>query len=249
MSFPIHKYTFFVLVMVLGIWPPGQAAAQEAETVEPMPAERMLESAVTDLKAAMGEALRKNTQIGEKNNALRRDLEQYEKDLAALQTEKEKLLEDQKVLQEALDLQDEDRDALLKELESLRAEGENHDVNRDEKEMQMSIMLEKQKRLQEEAQLLKEEVAFFQKRYQQKSSQAIPQSQEKEKEALETRRDALRKEIDKKREDVLKIQQKISLQKERAGSLKSQKEAWLPRLAEIQNRLSDADRDMGESRQ
>lgn len=249
MSFRIHKYTFFMLAIVLGNWLPGQVAAQEAETVELLPAERMLESAVTDLKEAMGEALRKNTQIGEKNDALRRDLDQHEQEMASWQEERDTLLKDQKVLRDALKVQDEDRNALLKDLDALRKEGESHDGSRAEKEIQITVLGEKQKRLQEEAQLLKEEVAFFQKRLQQKSAQPLPRGREGEKKDLEARRDALRDAIERKKEAVLKLQKKIASQKERAEELKSRKSAWLPKLAEIQDRLSEAGRDLEEIKQ
>ncbi|HQP11606.1 MAG TPA: hypothetical protein PK470_02480, partial [Candidatus Omnitrophota bacterium] len=120
MSVVLRKYVIFVLAGVWGLCLPQQAAAQELETAEPAPAEQMLAAAVRDLKEAMGEALRKNTQMGEKNKSLRQALERYEQDLAGFQQERDQLLADQKVLREALTLQEEDRDNLLKELEALR---------------------------------------------------------------------------------------------------------------------------------
>lgn len=242
MSVVLRKYAFFVLAGVWGLCLPQQAATQELEAAEPAaPAEQMLAAAVRDLKEAMGEALRKNTQMGEKNKALRQALERYEQDLAGFQQERDQLLADQKVLREALTLQEEDRDNLLKDLEALRKAGQNHDVNRDDKEVQMSVMLDKQKRLQEEAQLLQEEVSFFQKRLQQKSAQPLQRDKQEEKEALIARCDALRNDIDRRKESVRKLQQKISSQKNRTEELKSQKEAWLPRVAESQGRLSAAE--------
>ena len=186
MSFPISPYASFLLAVALASWQPGQVAAQEAETVAaPLSAEQMLEAAIVDLKGAMSEALQKNTQIVDKNKALRQDLVQYEKELTVFQAEKDQIAEDHKVLQEALRLQDEAREALRKDLEALRAQEGNRDVYQAEKAQQMNSMLEKQKQLQEEAQLLTEEVAFFKKRRQQKSAQSFLRDREQEKKALE----------------------------------------------------------------
>ena len=245
MSSSIHRYFYFVLALILTGWQPVQVCAQEiapeTEADDSMSAERMLEAAVVDLKDAMREALRKNAQIGEKNDALRQELIQNEKELTALQEEKATLAEDQKVLREALRLQDEDREALRKKMATLREQEENHDGNQAEKELQMSTMLEKQKRLREEAQLLEEEVAFFQKRRQQKSVQSLLRGREQEKESLESQMAVLRGNIDKKKEDVLHMQQKISSQKERTEKLREQKEQWLQKLAGLQTRLKEVE--------
>ncbi len=227
-------FVCFLSISLLCFRLPGLFAEEEAPA-EKMPAELMLENAIVDLKQTMKDAIRKNEEIEQRNGVLRQEILKYKEDLLELEKEKDQFLDEQRILQEALRLQEEKKDLLLKKTASLAEEQKYRAEKQGDMQKEIEIFIKKQDAYQKEAVLLENEVDFFRKQARKKDLQAFLRDKDSKRKELEEQIAEKEESFRKRKEDFQRAKQNIAEACDKRDRLESEKAERQQAMAELHN--------------